>query len=346
MTEATQATQATPLFELSGVEKWYGSYHALKGLDLVAQGQSFGLLGPNGAGKSTLLKVLLGLVPFTGEARVFGLDVRRQTAAIRDRIGYMPERDNFLAGLSAVEYCVYAGELAGLPPGEAMARAHAVLEFCGLGDKRYQRLEGYSTGMKQRVKLAQALVHDPELLFLDEPTNGLDPAGREEMLALIQSLPARRGCALILSTHLLPDVEEVCQEVILLHQGELQYHGTIADLTRVAGANDPDQREVLEVRVKDGAERFAGLLRERGARVEEEGAFLLVRGASAETLFELAESAEFQVRHLQPRHLTLESAFLHLVGAAERSPSERGQAQGQRQGQVQAPKTTAAEKRS
>jgi ABC-2 type transport system ATP-binding protein len=302
------------LFELGGVQKWYGSYHALKSLDLVAEGQSFGLLGPNGAGKSTLLKVLLGLVPFTGEARVFGLDVRRQTAAIRDRIGYMPERDNFLAGLSAVEYCVYAGELAGLPRGEAMARAHTVLEFCGLGDKRYQKIDGYSTGMKQRVKLAQALVHDPELLFLDEPTNGLDPAGREEMLALIQSLPARRGCSLILSTHLLPDVEQVCQEVILLHQGELQYHGTIADLTRAAG---PDDKDVLEVRVKEGGERLSAALRARGARVEEEGAFLLVRGASAETIFELAEAAQLQVRHLQPRRLTLESAFLHLVGAAE-----------------------------
>ena len=313
----------TALFELGGVDKRYGSYQALKGLTLVAEGQSFGLLGPNGAGKSTLLKVLLGLVPFTGEARVFGLDVRRQTAAIRDRIGYMPERDNFLAGLSAVEYCVYAGELAGLPPGEAMARAHAVLEFCGLGDKRYQKLDGYSTGMKQRAKLAQALVHDPELLFLDEPTNGLDPAGREEMLALIQSLPARRGCALILSTHLLLDVEEVCQEAILLHQGELQYHGTIADLTRGSDSDsdsdDPGPKDVLEVRVKEGGERLAAALRARGARVEEEGAFLIVRGASAEIVFELAEAAQLQVRHLQPRRLTLESAFLHLIGKAERS---------------------------
>jgi ABC-2 type transport system ATP-binding protein len=313
------------LFELSGVAKWYGPYQALKGLDLVAEGKSFGLLGPNGAGKSTLLKVLLGLIPFTGEARVFGLDVRRQTAAIRDRIGYMPERDNFLAGVSAVEYCVYAGELAGLPPSEAMARAHAVLEFCGLGDKRYQKLEGYSTGMKQRVKLAQALVHDPELLFLDEPTNGLDPAGREEMLALIQSLPARRGCALILSTHLLHDVEEVCEEAILLHQGELQYHGTIADLTRVTEGGESGEpgesghRDVLEVRVKEGGERLVAALRARGARVEEEGAFLIVRGAGAETIFELAEAAQLQVRHLQPRRLTLESAFLHLVGAAERT---------------------------
>jgi ABC-2 type transport system ATP-binding protein len=299
------------LFHLENLHKYYGQFHALRGLSFTVAGGAFGLLGPNGAGKSTLIKVLLGLLPFEGHARVFGLDVRRSAAQIRDRVGYMPERDNYLAGMNAVEYCCYAGQLSGLPRAEAMARAHTILEFCGLGDKRYQKIDGYSTGMKQRVKLAQALVHDPELLLLDEPTNGLDPTGREEMLGLIHSLPERRGCAILLSSHVLPDVERVCERAILLHQGELMYSGTIEELrTR-------ETAETLEVRVKSGSEKLAEALRTRGCGVEEDGVHLLVKGGSPEMVFEAAEQAGLQVRHLQPRRLTLEAAFIRVVKEAE-----------------------------
>src|SRR4029079_2511667 len=177
-------------------------------------GRIIGLLGPNGAGKSTLLKALLGLIPYEGRARVLGLEAAVQGAAIRDRVGYMPEQEAFLSGMSAVEQCAYAGELSGLPRTEAMPRAHAALYYAGLEEKRYQPIDGYSTGMKQRVKLAQALVQDPEILFLDEPLIAFDPRSREAMLDLLVDLPVRRGCTIVLSTHLLPDVERVCDHAV------------------------------------------------------------------------------------------------------------------------------------
>ena len=186
-----------PLIELHRLRKRYGAIHALAGVDAKVDGRVIGLLGPNGAGKSTLLKCLLALIPFEGEARVLGLAAGKAGDAIRERVGYMPESEAFLVGMSAVELCTYAAELSGLPRNEAIQRAHAALYYAGLEEKRYQAIEGYSTGMKQRVKLAQALVHDPELLFLDEPTNGLDPRSRDEMLELIAEMPERRGCAVV-----------------------------------------------------------------------------------------------------------------------------------------------------
>jgi ABC-2 type transport system ATP-binding protein len=299
------------LFDLENVHKHYGRFHALKGVSFSVSGGTFGLLGPNGAGKSTLIKVLLGLLPFEGSARVLGLDPRREASQIRDRVGYMPERDNYISGMNAVEYCTYAAELSGLPRSEAMSRAHTILEFVGLQDKRYQKIDGYSTGMKQRVKLAQALVHDPELLLLDEPTNGLDPAGRDELLMLIKSLPERRGCAILLSSHVLPDVEYVCERAILMHQGELQYEGTIADL------KSRDVADTLEVRLKDGQDRFKEALAARSCTVEEDGAHLYVRGITPDAIFELADGLGVQVRHLQPRKLSLEAAFIRVVEEAE-----------------------------
>ena len=213
------------LLSLQKMTKSYGTHQALRGLTAEVDGALVGLLGPNGAGKSTLLKSLLGFTPYEGQARVLGLDPRTEYPEIRDKVGYMPETDVELAGMNAVELCTYAGELSGLPRTEALQRAHAALYYTNLEDKRYQLVSGYSTGMKQRVKLAQALVHDPSLLFLDEPTNGLDPQGREEMLTLIAELPARRGCQIILSTHLLPDVERLCDAVIVLRGGALEFAG-------------------------------------------------------------------------------------------------------------------------
>jgi ABC-2 type transport system ATP-binding protein len=309
------ATTAT-LLEFADVHKRYGARHALRGLTLSVPAGTVGLLGPNGAGKSTLLKVLLGLLPFDGAATVLGHDVRAAAARIRAAVGYMPERDCHLRGMSAVELCAYAAELSGLPRTEALQRAHMVLEFVGLGDKRYQRVDGYSTGQKQRVKLAQALVHDPQLLLLDEPTNGLDPAGRDEMLALVGSLPARTGCSIVLSSHLLHEVERVCERAILLHEGRVVYAGTIDELRREG------QKDVYEVRVKEGDERMAEALERRGLRVEREGPLLLVHVADArptETLFAVAAAEGLQVRHLQPRKLTLESAFVRAVAEAEAS---------------------------
>jgi ABC-2 type transport system ATP-binding protein len=230
----------------------------------------------------------------------------------------MPERDCHLLGMSAVELCAYAGELSGLPANESLQRSHMVLEFVGLGDKRYQRVDGYSTGQKQRVKLAQALVHDPKLLLLDEPTNGLDPAGRDDMLALIGSLPARTGCSIVLSSHLLHEVERVCERAILMHEGRVVYSGTIEALRREG------QKDVYEVRVKEGEERLVAALEKRGLRVEREGPLLVVQMSGddarpSETLFAIADGEGLQVRHLQPRKLTLESAFVRAVAEAKAS---------------------------
>src|ERR1041384_1641149 len=242
----------TALIELEGLAKRYGAITALADVTAVVDGHIIGLLGPNGAGKSTLLKCLLGLMPYQGTARVLGLEAARDGALIRDRVGYMPEQEAFLSGMSAVELCTYAGELSGLPRTEAMQRAHAALYYAGLEEKRYQPIDGYSTGMKQRVKLAQALVHDPEILFLDEPTNGLDPRSRDEMLELILDLPTRRSCAIVLSTHLLPDVERVCDHAMIMHRGRVRFSGTVAELHGVRGRDTE-----LHVAVKADAARLA-----------------------------------------------------------------------------------------
>jgi ABC-2 type transport system ATP-binding protein len=301
------------VLELEGVRKRYGSIEALRGLTGTIAGERVGLLGPNGAGKSTLIKALLGFTPFEGEARVLGLSPRTQAFEIRDRVGYMPETESHLAGMNAVELCTYAGELAGLPRAAAMQRAHAALFHVNLEDKRYLKVEGYSTGLKQRVKLAQALVHDPDLLFLDEPTNGLDPAGREDMLRLIAELPGKRGTKFILSSHLLPDIERVCDHVFVLHQGQISFIGTVEELRG-------DSVRRYEVRVKADAARLAGALRAAGCEVDalaEEGLMVrLPEDAGTDLVFATAMTAGVQVRHLAPHRATLEAAFLRAVGAS------------------------------
>ena len=309
------ASQA--LIELRGVRKVYGDVTALAGVTAEIRGQVIGLLGPNGAGKSTLLKCMLGLTPHEGQARVLGLSAEMESFRIRDRVGYMPEQDSYLADLTAVELCAYAGELSGLPRSEAMQRAHAALYYAGLEEKRYLKVEGYSTGMKQRVKLAQALVHDPELLFLDEPTNGLDPRAREEMLELIVDLPQRRGCAIILSTHLLPDVDRICDQVVIMHRGNMRFHGTIEDLRRGGAAVDGGPR-VYDVEIKAGEDEFAAVLGRAGCAVERRPPRRLVvrlpDGADSTLLFQQAGAAGAQIRHLEPNQASLEEAFLRVVG--------------------------------
>jgi ABC-2 type transport system ATP-binding protein len=195
-----------------------------------------GLLGRNGAGKTSILKALLGLVPPTaGQLRVFGLDpAGRGGDAIRRRVGYMPERDCHIFGLNGFETVRLAAQLTGVPPLDAARRAHEVLYLVGLEEQRYRPVAGYSAGMRQKVKLATALVHDPELLFLDEPTNGLDPRGRVEMLRLIRSLAQDLGKSVVLSSHILHDVESICSHVVLLERGRLLASGPLAELTRNA----------------------------------------------------------------------------------------------------------------
>lgn len=292
------------------INKHFGRVQALRDVTLSVPEGSIGLLGPNGAGKSTLLKILLGLLPASsGSAQVLGFDASARALDLRQRVGYMPEQDCYVAGLDAVEMCTYAGELCGMPTKDARERAHAVLAFVGLEDKRYMKVRTYSTGQKQRVKLAQALVHDPELLLLDEPTNGLDPRGREEMLTLITQLPERRGCSIILSSHLLPDVEEVCERAVLLNEGQVVFSGSIAEMRG-------EQRDTYEVRVKARPERLSGALEQAGCKVSGQDGALWVQlpeGSDADLIFATAMKCESQVRHLAPQQQSLEAAFIRLL---------------------------------
>ena len=297
---------------LDGVSVQYGDQAALRGVDAAFPAGAVGLLGPNGAGKSTLLKALLGFVaPTAGRMSVLGLDVAASPMQIRARLGYMPESDGHIPGMNAVSFVAYCGQLAGLPRSDAMQRAHEVLYYVGLGEARYRNLETYSTGMKQRIKLAQALVHDPDLLFLDEPTNGMDPKGRDEMLELARDLAGRKGVNLILSSHLLPDVEAVCERVIVVHRGAVAAQGAIADLK--AG-----RRQVFEVRVKGDVDAFVRGLEADGAEcrgAHEEVVRVFVKpGQGPRDLFAAALRQQVQVRHLRPSVPTLEDVFAEAVG--------------------------------
>jgi ABC-2 type transport system ATP-binding protein len=219
------------LIALDHIGRRFGSHVALRDVSLHLEPGRIGLLGPNGAGKSTLLKLLMGLLPPSeGQGRFMDIDIRSGGIQLRRLIGYMSEADALVPGLRGAEYVALAGQLYGMPRGEAHRRAHEVLTYLGLEEARYRRLEEYSTGMKQRLKLAQALVHDPPLLLLDEPTSGLDPAGRDAMLRLMLTLAREHGKSFILSTHLLNDVERVCETVVILYRGRVLRQGRTAEL--------------------------------------------------------------------------------------------------------------------
>ena len=305
----------TAVVTLEDVTVLYGRNAALRAVTTSFGAGAVGLLGPNGAGKSTMLKALLGFVaPDQGRMRVLGLDVAAAPLEIRARVGYMPESDAHIPGMNAVSFVAYCGELAGLPRVDAMQRAHEVLFYVGLGEARYRNVETYSTGMKQRIKLAQALVHDPDLLFLDEPTNGMDPKGRDEMLELVRDLGHNKGVNLILSSHLLPDVEYTCDAVVVMDKGRVATAGTIDALKQPRG-------RVYELRVKtpSGAlDPFLERMRAAGLdchATDEDVMRVFVPGdGGARELFALAASAQVQVRHLRPSVPTLEDVFAHAVG--------------------------------
>jgi len=298
------------LIELDGVEKRYGELRALKDVTLTLEDGRIGLLGPNGAGKSTLLKTVLGLLPPDhGSVKVFGTDVNHDPFSVRSRIGYMPEGDSVMPEMTALKYATFAAELCGLPTSEATGRAHQVLHYVGLGEARYRRLGSFSTGMKQRARLAQALVGDPKLLLLDEPTSGLDPRGRDEMLALILDIPQRTGASVVLSTHILPDVEKTCDQVVVIADGDVLYAGGLEPLVT------PD-KDVYEVRTKGDPNGLKQPLELAKCIVTREGTTLEVRvpdGEDANFILKVAVDAKQQVRHLAPLTHTLERAFLQTL---------------------------------
>jgi ABC-2 type transport system ATP-binding protein len=311
--DVTVSPATAPVVQLDGVTVIYGKNRALKNVTATFARGAVGLLGPNGAGKSTMLKSLLGFVkPDEGRMSVLGINVADDPLKIRARIGYMPESDAHIPGMNAVSFVAYCGELAGLPAVDAMQRAHEVLYYVGLGEARYRNVETYSTGMKQRIKLAQALVHDPDLLFLDEPTNGMDPKGRDEMLDLVRDLGHNKGVSLILSSHLLPDVEYTCDDVVVMDKGQVATQGPINELKGPGG-------RVFELRVKGDLRGFIDILAAEGMDVHATDedvmrVFVPAGLGDQKAIFAAASRFGAQVRHLRPSVPTLEDVFAKAIG--------------------------------
>jgi ABC-2 type transport system ATP-binding protein len=270
-------SSGTPLIATTGLTKRYGTtVVALSDLTLAVEPGIIGLVGANGAGKSTLIKILLGLLaPTAGRATVLGLDPGTHAEQVRSRVGYMPENDCLPPDLSASEFVTHMARISGLPRTAARERASEALRHVGLYEERYRQIGGYSTGMKQRVKLAQALVHDPDLLLLDEPTNGLDPAGRDAMLGLIQRIGTEFGISVVVCSHLLGEVERICDSLVAIDAGRLLRADRISAMTAT--------RDVLVVEVAEGTDELETKLGSLGLPVTKEGRALLVTLSADET---------------------------------------------------------------
>ncbi len=318
MAGGREPTEPVVLFE--GIVKRFGRVRALDGLTADVPPGPVGLLGPNGAGKTTLIKVLLGLLNTeAGSARIAGLDPSRRAdkIALRRMVGYMPESDCLIPGRTGIELVATLGRITGLAKADAMTRAHEVLDYVGLEDQRYRPLDQYSTGMKQRLKLAQALVHDPEFLLLDEPTNGLDPKGRRHMLELVHDLGHEQGKNLVLCSHLLPDVEKTCSHVVVIHRGKTAAAGVIAEMTG-------DEAHSVDVQVRGSGPDFESALAADAIPHAENGLGryrlnLPADQASADRVFGLAENARCTVVSIEPVRSSLEEVFLAALREGEAS---------------------------
>ena len=300
-----------PAIALDGLSVNLGGRPILIDLCASLGGRAIGLLGPNGAGKTTLLRTLLGFFPPTaGSANVLGLSLDNEGKEIRALIGYMPENDAYVAGMTAVHFVRLMAELSGLPPEPALERAHETLFYVGLGEARYRKLGTFSTGMKQMVKLAQALVHGPRLLMLDEPTNGLDPPARKRMLDLVSDIRDRGETHIVLSSHLLRDVESVCDEVLILKEGRI---AASCDLESERQAN----RSFVEVELQTPNEAFAGALTELGCEmaVADAGRFKLVLPGdrNVRDIYTVAADLGVGIRHLDLKRDSLQDIFLRAM---------------------------------
>ena len=276
-------------------------------------------MGPNGAGKSTLIKTVLGLVEAdSGSIKVYGLDPRREMIKVRDQVGYMPEHDCLITNMNPVNMVSYMGELSGMTRKDAIQRTHEVLDFVALGEERYRLIGTFSTGMKQKVKLAQAIVHDPKILFLDEPTNGLDPQGRDEMLELIKKIGAS-GKTILVSSHILHEIEQVSQNVIIINQGHLVQQGPTASLM------NPDETQFL-LKVRGTSEAIELLkssiepdFKVLSTRDESGQVAITIQGSgNTGTIFIKAKTAGVQLRYFGPDTLTLEDVFVQAFNGGVR----------------------------
>ena len=303
----------TPVIELDGLEVRFGDRAILKRLKASLTGVAIGLLGPNGAGKSTLINTLLGFHrPSSGTARIFGQDIRTHARSLRALIGYMPENDSFIAKMSGVHFVRMMAELSGLPSAQAIERAHEAFFYVGLGEVRYRDLGTYSLGMKQSAKLAQAIVHGPKLLFLDEPTNGLDPPQRLRMIQLIQEIRARGEIHLILSSHLLRDVEETCDQVLILKDGNI---AAFCNLEEERKSN----RRFLEMETRGASGSFVEAIEKMGCEAAWSGngrvKLVLPDAVEIRQLYQVAAEQNVQIRRLNHKRDSLEDIFLKAMEA-------------------------------
>ena len=313
----------TPIIELQDLRVRLGQQEILQGiscrLGVSGTGKAVGLLGPNGAGKSTLILTLLGFYQISaGNARVLGHDCRSHSREIKARIGYMPENEAFIADMTAVHFLRIMGELSGLPQRVALEKAHEVLFHVGLGEARYRTLGTYSLGMKQMAKLAQSILHGPEVLILDEPTNGLDPTARIRMLKLIREMKEEHNMNVVLCSHLLRDVEEVCDEVMILNEGRLVHQANLEEERHT-------NRRFVELEVTGDDSELADALQEQGAEGVSEGSgrwrIVFPPGMELDVLWQLVARQNLAIHHLTHRRDSLEEIFLKAVGHLE--PSEQ-----------------------
>jgi len=297
-----------PVIDLDNLRVEFGKRPILKDLRGELAGRTIGLLGPNGAGKTTLIHTLLGFHPPTsGTARIFGRDIAKEAKQIRTLIGYMPERDSFIANMTCVHFVRLMAELSGLPSAAALERAHEALFYVGLGEARYRKLGTYSLGMKQLAKLAQAIVHGPKLIFLDEPTNGLDPPARQRMLELIREIRDSGQAHIVLSSHLLRDVEECCEEILIMKEGRIAVYCNLEEERRA-------NRRFLELETRGDSGSFAeavgGLGCEYALTGDQRIKLVLQDGVEIRDLYRLAAERQVQIRRLNYKRDSLEDIFL------------------------------------
>lgn len=297
-----------PVIDLNDLSVAFGKRQILKGLRGDLRGRAIGLLGPNGAGKTTLIHTLLGFhPPSAGTAHIFGKDIRTDAKQIKSLIGYMPERDSFIAKMSAVHLVRLMAELSGLPPEPALERAHEALFYVGLGEARYRSLDTYSLGMKQLAKLAQAIVHGPKLIFLDEPTNGLDPPARARMIRLIREIRDSGQANIVLSSHLLRDVEECCEEIVILKDGRLVVYCNLEEERK-------SNRKFLVLETRGDQARFAKAIADLGCEYALTGdhrlKVVLQETVEVRDLYRIAAEQQMQIRRLSYKRDSLEDIFL------------------------------------
>jgi len=303
-----QSANSAAVIDLHGLSVTFGRRPILQNLRGDLRGRAIGLLGPNGAGKTTLIHTLLGFhPPSSGTAQIFGLDIVNDANQIKSLVGYMPERDSFIAQMSAVHFVRLMAELSGLPSEAALERAHEALFYVGLGEARYRKLDTYSLGMKQLAKLAQAIVHGPKLIFLDEPTNGLDPPARARMIKLIREIRDSGEAHIVLSSHLLLDVEECCDEILILRDGQIAVYCNLEEERK-------SNRKFLMMETRGEQSKFVEAIAELGCEYALTGdhrlKVVLQEGVEVRDLYRLAADKQVQIRRLSYKRDSLEDIFL------------------------------------